>query len=37
MNTIKINKIESNGYVYQTWASSVPANTRVTFIADYFI
>lgn len=30
-------KVENNGYVHQTYASSVPANTRVTFIADYFI
>lgn len=30
-------RIENNGYVYQTYSTSVPANARITFIADYFI
>ena len=30
-------RIENNGYIHQALVSSVPANTRVTFVADYFI
>lgn len=36
INSIMIDGVES-GYIYQKWASEVPANTRVSFIADYFI
>ena len=30
-------RVENNGYIHQTYASSIPVNTRVTIIADYFI
>lgn len=36
INSVMIDGAES-GHIYQSWASSIPANTRVTFIADYFI
>jgi hypothetical protein len=35
-NSIMIDGVES-GYIYQRLNSSVPANTRVTFIGDYFL
>ena len=36
INSIMVEGVES-GYIYQMHSSSVPANTRVTFIADYFL
>ena len=36
INSIMVDGVES-GYIYQRLNSSVPANTRVTFIGDYFL